>query len=580
LDEAVRATQAAALADTVQNHDAQYLVAIQSRKKSLADLTPVTDAMLREPSPGDWLHWRRTYDGLGFGPIDQINRSNARNLTLAWSLALPSSATDSITPLVHDGVMFVNSNGTVLAINVVSSDILWQFDSSTSNLPSMLASQPRSMAIYGEKLYVPTNDNRMVALDIRSGRLVWEHRIATSGGTVQITAGPIVAHGNVFQGMTGCEGLDAPGGCFLVALDAETGEERWRFYTIQKPSGQGVDTWNGVPGDQRSGASIWSTATYDPQAGLIFFGTGQTYHIAPLMAKTPQRNLSNAALYTDTTLALESDTGKLAWFYQHMARDVWDMDWAFGRQIITMPGKTGPQKVVETMGKLGILDVLDAKTGKYLFSYDLGFQNLVQTFDRDTGKKITDPALEPDETHPKHMCPYATGVRNWPATSYDPMQHILFVPFTNSCMKYTYNKGHRTDIAFELERPAGGDGNFGGVAAINLVSRRLEWETRYRAPTASALLATAGGLLFAGARDRVVRAYDSSTGTLLWSAQLDQVASSTPVTFEANGVQYVSVTTGGGSYNDLMVRALTPEIDSGARGSGVRLWVFRLAAAP
>jgi alcohol dehydrogenase (cytochrome c) len=292
------------------------------------------------------------------------------------------------------------------------------------------------------------------------------------------------------------------------------------------------------------------------------------------MIPAARPSATNAGLYTDSTLALNPDTGKLAWYYQHMARDVWDLDWSFERLLATIDIDAKPRRVVMTVGKIGILDVLDAKTGNYLFSYDLGFQNLITKIDPTTGWKTTDPAKEPDPKQSKFVCPFASGVRNWPATSYDDSQHLLFVGTSDSCMDVIWTLGEDFDISYNARPRPNGTGNIGGVSAVNLQTRKLQWRQTRRAPEASAMLATAGGLLFEGGRDRTFRATDSATGKVLWSARLNNVPSASPITFVAGGHQYVAITTGGGNPNDAILAFTTPEIDP--IPPATTLWVFKL----
>ena len=307
---------------------------------------------------------------------------------------------------------------------------------------------------------------------------------------------------------------------------------------------------------------------------LIFFGPSQTYHIAPLMIPRSKPGRGNSALYTDTTIALNADTGKLVWYFQHMTRDVWDLDWSFERMITTLTNDNKSRKVVMTMGKIGVLDVLDAATGKYLFSYDLGLQNIVTKIDPVSGLKTTDPALEPDSKITKFVCPFAAGIRNWPGTSYDSQTHLLYVPVTDSCMDFGWNLGEGFDITFGVKPRPGSNGNFGGVAAINVQTRSVEWTRRQRAPESSAMLATSGGLLFEGGRDRYFRASDSATGKILWRVRLDNIPSAAPISFMAGGQQLLAVTTGGGNPSEATFQGLTPEIEAAKRGT--TLFVFKV----
>src|SRR6185437_3917367 len=179
----------------------------------------------------------------------------------------------------------------------------------------------------------------------------------------------------------------------------------------------GGDSWNGAPVDQLFGASVWTSGSYDPKLNLVYFGTGNTYDVATLLQPHSEKGDSNDGLYTDSTVALDPETGKLAWYYQHMNRDVWDLDWVFEQSLITLPVKGKPTNLVVTGGKLAIFDAVDRATGKYAFSRDLGLQTLVRAIDPVTGQKIIDPAAEPTPGKPSHFC---SAERNWPTTAYDP----------------------------------------------------------------------------------------------------------------------------------------------------------------
>jgi alcohol dehydrogenase (cytochrome c) len=559
--------------DEKDGQDAAYREAMKARAARIGSLTPVTEDMLRNPSPADWLHAHRTDDSAGFSPLDQINRSNVDKLTVAWSLALPAG-TNEITPLVHDGVMFLNTNGTIRAIDVATGDTLWSFVR-PAKPPAKIGipvSQARNMAIFEQSLIVPSVDRHMIALDMRTGKLLWDRQIEAAHPSMHLSAGPIIVRGKILQGLTGCGWTS----CAVVALDARSGEELWRFNTIAQRGEPGGDSWNGAPSEKRLGGSVWSSGSYDPETGLAYFGTGQTYLIDPLLRANGERSARNAALYTDTTLALDPDTGRLAWHYQHMARDVWDLDWAFERTVATLPVNGKPRRVVMTMGKIGILDVLDAKTGRYLFSQDLGLQTFVTAIDPKTGWKTTSLDAEPDPTKPVFMCPYPAGFRNWPATSYDARLGLLYIPLSDNCMDYIWNKGEENDFAYTLKTRPGSDGNYGGVAAINVATRKVEWWNKFRTPVASAILSTGGGLVFEGGRDRQFRASDSASGKILWSTRLDNMPSATPISFAYEGTQYVAVTSGGGGPNSALLGPLTPELDRPAHAA--TLWVFKLSA--
>jgi alcohol dehydrogenase (cytochrome c) len=384
----------------------------------------------------------------------------------------------------------------------------------------------------------------------------------------------LIVKGIVLQGAGMCVGA-FPGGCYLVALDANTGKELWRFNTIARPGQPGGYSWNKAPVDERFGGSIWTAGSYDPELNLVYFGVGQTYKFSTLLDNYDGTPGGNDGLYTDATVALRPETGELVWYYQHMNRDVWDLDWAFERTIATINVNGKPRKTVTTAGKLNIFDTLDAATGEYLYSYDVGLQDMV-TIDPKTGRKTVNSKYDPPKPNvPILKCPSTLGGRDWPATTYNAKTGILFVPENETCQEFTWIPGGNFQLNDHLMRRFNSDGMVGRVEAIDLASRKTLWVQRRRAPQVSAVLGTAGGLIFEGSRDRWFRASDQQTGKVLWQTQLNASPGSSPVTYTVNGVQYIAVVTGGGgSLESTLGAALTPEIAGAA--SGATLWVFKL----
>jgi alcohol dehydrogenase (cytochrome c) len=542
----------------------------------LDKLSPVTDAALINPSAGDWLTWRRTYDDLGFSPLKQINRSNVADLRVAWVWSLPNGPNEA-TPLVRDGVLFVHSFGDkVQALDAVTGDLLWQY---SRELPKDIApTVKRHISIYGDKLFIPTSDIHVVALDIKTGKVVWDHAVASFKEGFRMTGGPLVAKGKVMIGTGG----RAPGGNYIVALDAQTGEEAWRFHVIAQPGEPGGESWNGLPLDKRNGASVWTAGSYDPALNLAFFGPGQTYDTGPFVHRVNQPGVTNDLLYTDSTIALNPDTGKLAWHFQHQPNDQWDLDWAFERHLMKLPGIN--KTVVVTGGKQAIFDALEADTGKYLFSIDLGLQNVVTAIDPKTGAKTIDPARLPGDGEAKMVCPHAGGAKSWLPSSYNADTKILYIPLIESCMDLTpVEPGGRASLSsgvrWTLRPRPDSDGKYGRIEAVNLDTRKVLWMDRQRAPQTTGTLATAGGILFAGALDRTLKAYDDATGQELWRLRLNDVPSSSPITYTANGKQYVAVVVGNGGAQAATFPALVPEIQNPADRSA-SIWVFKLPNAP
>jgi alcohol dehydrogenase (cytochrome c) len=539
--------------------------------------TPVTEALLASPPEGEWLTWRRTHDALGYSPLKQINKANVGNLHLAWSLALPVGINE-MEPLVHDGVIFVFSfRDNVQALDAETGDELWHY---ARQLPdTAIPSTKRSMALYGDKLFIGTSDVHEIALDAKTGRLIWDQPIGSTDAGFSLSGGPLVAKGKVMQGVGG---IGADGGAYIVALDIETGKEAWRFYSIPRPGQPGGESWNGLPVEKRHGGSVWTSGSYDPELNLAFFGPGNTYDTGPLRYPSGKRGVTSDGLYTETTIALDPDTGKLKWHFQHVRNDQWDLDWAFEREIMHLPVNGEMKKLVVTGGKVGIFDALEAATGKYAFSVDMGLQTLISSIDPKTGEKTIDPKLLPDRNHVVTVCPHGGGGRNWMPTSYNPETKILFVAAQETCMELApVGTGERgflsTGVSVTMHPRPDSDGRFGRLQAINLGQRKTLWEDRQRAFQSGGVLSTGGGVVFAAATDRWFSAYDDTDGRMLWRSRLADIPNAPPITYSVKGRQYVAVVVGYGESAPSVFTVLTPEIPLPiARSSSI--WVFALPA--
>jgi alcohol dehydrogenase (cytochrome c) len=550
-----------------------------------AAMTAVTDAMLRDPPASDWLMWRRTYNGWGYSPLEQINKDNVKDLRPVWTWSLTPGPTET-TPIVHDGVLFVfNWADKFQALNAATGDLIWEYkrelpENLFTDIPNVMAK--RNMAIYDDKLIAATSDAHIIALDAKTGKLVWDHTTADWTKGWRYTGGPFVVNGKVIQGMTGC-GNAEPGGCFITGHDAKTGAELWRVYTIAHPGDPNYDTWNGLPLESRFGASAWISGAYDPEQNLVFYGTGQPYPwIAEMRGTLPKKpGLKSNAMYSDTTLAINPDTGKLEWYHQHLEDDTWDLDYVYERQLIDLPVNGETRKAVVTTGKLGIVEALDRTNGQWLWHKETVPQNVVAAIDPKTGEKTINVAAIPHIGQTTVNCPADPGGRGWPATAYSPKTGILYMPLNEYCSNTTpspldpgqaYTGGGRAIFARVLVPNS--DGKVGRVDAVKLEDRSQVWSYRLRAPETSAVLPTGGGLVFNGAWDRYFRAFDDTTGEVKWQMRLNNVINSFPITYSVNGKQYVAVAVGSGSSLSKALATLTPEIQNPDDGSV--LWVFAL----
>jgi len=518
----------------------------QSSDSVLADYSPVTEAELRSPAAEDWLMWRRTYDLSGHSPLDQINRSNVSSLEQAWSTPLGQGG-NMTTPVVHDGVMFIaDTNNVLLALDARTGAELWRYQHESDNFDGRRI----GVALIGDRVIVPHNDLDMVALNVHTGTVEWEHSIAVpvesfaGPGYYSLRGSPMIANGMVIQPVSA---TIVPEGGFIVGLDLETGIEQWRFHTVARPDGPGGNTWNDLPLNARSGGSVWIPGSYDPALDLVYFGTAPTYDTEPLRLGINQEGVSNAALFTNSTLALRPRTGELVWYFQHMPNDQWDLDWVYERQISELEIDGQQRKVVFTAGKMALYDVLDAATGQYLNSLDTGIQNMISAIDPKTGDKTLHPNAIPNAETGHLLCPYLLGGRNWQSGSFNKQSKMLYLPLSEVCMMGgPLGEGGLLSSGVQVSaRPRpDSDGNFGRMQAINMDTMELAWQHRETTPPTIAALSTDGGLIFTGFLDQSFKALDADSGKVLWETSLGHIPSSFPVTYAVDGKQYVAVIRG------------------------------------
>ena len=553
-----------------------------------ADFIPVTDAMLTDPAPGDWLMWRRTLDGWGYSPLDQIDRGNVSDLRMVWSRGLTAGSQQG-TPLVYGGTLYMpNPNDVLQAIDAVTGDLRWEYrrpiPDDVNEYIRGLATVNRNVAIHGNLIIDTGNDGYAYALDAATGRLAWETEILNYRELpARHSSGPIVAGGKVVSGRS-CRPWAGPEACVITAHDAATGAELWRTRLIPAPGEPGDETWGGVPYEQRGHVGSWMAPSYDPELNLVYVGTSVT-------SPAPKYLLGGtdlAHLYHNSTLALDADTGAIVWHYQHL-NDHWDLDHPFERLLVdtavapdpgavswinpgVRPGET--RKVVTGIpGKTGVVYTLDRETGEFLWATPTVPQNVISGIDGATGAVTENSELVFTNAGQEVLaCPSWFGGKDWQAGAYSPLTNAMYFPLNNVCarMLTTPEAESHYQIATRNQLAPGID-QAGTVHAISAATGATLWKHEQRSATMS-LVATGGGLLFGGDVNGRFRAFDQETGEVLWEINLGSAVTGFPITYAVDGRQYVAVGTGTASTASALAR-LTPEIRA---SSGNQLFIFAL----
>ena len=579
--------------------DAQQTPAPAERPipEQLETFVPVTDEMLRQPKPENWINFRNGYNLWGYSPLDEIDDNNVSELRLVWSRAMQHGYQE-VEPIVYDGVMFLaNVEDIVQALDATTGDLLWEY---RRNLPDNIANvtgtryRYRNVSIYDDKIFLATNDAFLVALDAKTGAVVWETQRADYRERVAQTAGPMVVKGKLITGSRCNPSSPRPGGCFITAHDASTGEEIWRVNTAATPDQPGGDSWGGLPRAARRHASAWMVGSYDPLLDLVYWGTGPP---APLPEKLRGAGKADL-LFTNSTLALNPDTGEMSWYFQHLPRDNWDLDHVFERMIVETEVSPNPaevpwispdlqpgtrRKVITGVpGKTGLIWTLDAATGKFLWARPTVHQNIMTGLDLRTGRPIIDESTTPQSVeNAAFACPHLLGGKNQPSGAYSPDTNAMYMPLNNACM----------DIAMSVEEAGPSDGydvrvtvrhlpgvdpdtaDIGRLEATSASTGETLWTYEQRAPVYGSVLTTGGNLLFSGDVIRRFRAFDAENGSVLWETILNGPVSGRPMTYSVDGRQYLAIGAGGLTQGTSFLQ-LTPELTTPS-GSNT-LFVFAL----
>ena len=555
----------------------------------ITDFVPVTDEMLRDPDPADWLMWRRTLDNWGYSPLDQIDRRNVDQLQLVWSRPIADGDQEG-TPLVYDGVLyFPNPFDITQAFDAATGDFIWEYRRDVPDDVGEYFPAPgtnRNIAIHGNHILDNGADGYAYAIDAASGELVWDTLILDYRAGAKNSSGPIVANGKVISGRS-CEPEGGPEACVITAFDAVTGEELWRTRTIPRPGEPGDETWGDVPYEQRWHVGMWMVPSFDPVLNRIYVGTSVTSPAPKFMLG----GNDNQHLYHNSTLALDANSGDIIWYFQHVV-DHWDLDHPFERLLIDTRVAPDPnsvawinplvrageeRKVITGVpGKTGLIYTLDRETGQFLWARETVMQNVIGSVNIESGAATVNAEKTFSRAGQQLLiCPSTSGGKNYPAGTYSPLTGLMYYPLQNTCMMSTSAAEEQSlDDLYAIRNRVQitpGTDNVGTIEAISVETGATAWKFEQRAGVLS-LISTGGEVLFGGDVNGRFRAYDQRNGDVLWEVNLGAAVNGYPVTFAVDGRQYVAVSTGGSGLAFGLAR-LTPELRP---GSGNQLFVFAL----
>jgi alcohol dehydrogenase (cytochrome c) len=514
----------------------------------LQKYTPVTAERLKKPEDGNWLMFRRTFDGWGYSPLEEITRDNVSRLQPVWSFATGQVEGHQAPPIVNNGVMFVATPGNqVLALEAKSGNVLWRYKRPFPEDMTPLHPTSRGVGLYGDKVLFAAAEAVLVALDAKTGKEVWTTKVDDYKKGYYMSLAPLVVDGKVVLGASGGE-LGVRG--FVAAFDAETGKELWKTYTVPAPGEPGSETWP-AGGDhyKRGGGSIWVTGTYDPETNLTFWGTGNA---APWFGD--QRPGDN--LYTASVVAFDVNTGAIKGHFQYHPNDSWDWDEVSPPIVVDYRRDGRTVKGLVNVARDGYLWQLERTNGKINFVTGQPYvrQNVFKSLDPKTGRPDIDEAHKPGTGKTAQFCPSLWGGKDWPPVAYSPQTRMLYIPANeNLCAELTgevpkYVQGERyMGVAKSVMMMVAGADHIGELQAWDLDTGKKVWTTNLPSFNWGPILATGGGLLFSGGtNDRKFRAFDAKTGQILWEVPTASGVAAVPVSFQVEGKQYIAVQSGWG----------------------------------
>lgn len=535
----------------------------------VADFKPVTSKVLESPDPADWLMINRTYDEQRYSPLKEVDRGNVGRLRMEFVRGLPPG-TNETTPIVYRGTMFMAApGGNVMAISATTGDTIWTYNRNypremTDFIGSPLSSRTKNISIFEDMVYFMAHDGVIVALDAASGKVRWETKVQDFKEQTQHTGGMIVAEGKVITNRT-CE---TRAGCFISAHDAKTGKEVWKFYTTPAKGEPGGESWGNVVDEKRIASSWGLPGSYDPVRKVTYWAIANPKPYTRLRRHGNPEGTGRASpsdLYSNSTVALDINTGKLVWHYQHLPGDDWDADHIHERTLVRARFEPDLKSVkwvnpkikrgemrdmVIAVGEGGGMWALDRQSGQFLWANPFPLDSPdshISKIDVDTGKVHLnwDKIFKKDGDRVT-VCFHNT--RSYWSTAYHPGLNSLYIPFHDQCLDMAANEkapqgwGPRRGVP----RPGADMKKFSNIAKVNLSTGKIDVIHSQPEPGNGSALVTGGNLLFWGDMNRRFRAFDAATGKVLWQTIVGGIVTTSTITYAVGGRQYVAILTGDG----------------------------------
>lgn len=541
----------------------------------LQNYAAVSADRLKNPADADWLMTRRTYDGWGYSPLDQINAGNVKRLRPVWTMSTGMNNGHEAAPVVNGGVMFVTSSyNQVLAVDAKAGTILWKYRSES---PGSVRGKPvnRGVALYGDKVFAVLTEAVLVAIDGKTGREIWRTTIGNNTAGEYMTAPPLIADGRLIAGISGGDG---PNRGFVGAYDPETGRQLWKTYMTPAPGDPGHETWRGDDW-QTGGAATWVTGNYDPETNLVYWGVGNGY---PWVGSArPGDNL-----YIASTVAIDAASGAIKGHFQYTPNESWDWDEVSPPILVDFQRDGRRVKGLVNFARNGYVYFLERTSGPIRFIEGKPYvnQNVFKRLDPKTGRPDIDESRKPDVGKLADFCPSWHGAKNWQPGAYNPKTRMVYVPTQENICAVMIGRTVQTPAGITRVATtnrmyiAPGADHLSEVQAWNVDTGTKVWSHHFaKSPNWGPILTTGGGLVFSGGtNDRMFRAFDAMTGAVLWEFPTNSGIYAPPTSFMVGGKQYVAVLSGWGQD----ARSMQARIDAASPGNfpevpeGGVVWVF------